>query len=573
MAAIISAIARGFTSNQILRKLATNYPQYSNALLGAQAAGYTASKILSKIHQKKTGENLPEEAFMTEYEKARKKDDIRKRDRALTTIGVLGTAGALAAGGAYLANRNAAIQPSQILPAVSRPGSGYHLGNVPHTINARTTKINANQKGLPQGQQGQKLLPKNYGYMSPEVLDAQKQLPNLQKQLPNLQKQLPFNPISGKQIGNAPPPPQNPPQSLKGIGYNTSPSPIMPTPPTEPTPSPHTPLRDALAPQRNPAQSVDLVKNLKLETAFNNIIRSGHDLETTSELVKLSVPREVKKILEKRPGGIEAIVEDYTNHLLQNQESVQETTQQDQPQNDNPDVQQTQQPEPKQELQQPVINEIQEAQQEQPQQELESQTPEILKPSNLGISPKGEIGEIQSIENGIAKINVDGKVKDFKEKDVKKSPEDLEEAVRFIVNSVPENMKSTVLESTLLIPLPGMNVMVTKFYDGKYAWYTDVPENVYNDISLGTYAPKGQAITGIAQYQPGIFDSRGAGFDQEIKKNPKYSKENKGKTWGYAENKYALTHSIQSILHKISKERYDEKGQLIQPKTRKKSTT
>ena len=147
----------------------------------------------------------------------------------------------------------------------------------------------------------------------------------------------------------------------------------------------------------------------------------------------------------------------------------------------------------------------------------------------------------------------------------------MENAVRYIVDNIPENLKSTSLQSA--VHIPGMNILLTQFYDGKWAFYKDFPEDIYRNISMGTYEPKGEAKTGIGEYKPGVVDSRGAGFHQEVKMNPKYSKENKGVTWGYADNEYGLMKSIQNILHKISKEKYDEQGKLTSPKKRKKSSS
>ena len=488
MSAILGAIGRGFTSNQILRKLANNYPNYANAIYGAQAAGYGANQILRKFHNNKTGQNLPEDAFLTEHEKTRKQDDKRKRNRALATIGVLGTAGAVGAGLYQLANRGAAITP-QVLPAI--------------------------KKTQP---------PKQVGYNSPVA------------------------------IGHIEPRQPNQPQSPITNSPSNIPKETMPTQPSDP-------LRDSIKNQRDPIKSVELVRNLKLEPRFDLMVKQGYDTETTAQLLKMTMPKEVFASMQKVPGGIETIVEDYKNYMSQKKPENNQI--QDQQEQIIPEQMQKQEAEQKNN---PVNLP---SQQQLPQRQIESEKPA----SSFAMLPKGQIGEVQSVKNGVATVNVEGKTKKLKVSEIYPEPEGMESTVRDLISKIPENMKSTALQSTVFVNLPtGNTLMLSQFYDGKIAWYLDVPEDTYDNISLGTYTPKGESRTGIGEYNPSVSDSRGAGFHNEIKVNPKYSSENKGKTWGYAKNSYDLMHSIQSSLHKISKEKYDENGKLIEKKPRKKST-
>lgn len=192
---------------------------------------------------------------------------------------------------------------------------------------------------------------------------------------------------------------------------------------------------------------------------------------------------------------------------------------------------------------------------------------------NLVITPKG-IGEIKHEGKAGTIAEIDGKQKSFNPGDVEKLSEekiqDVEQALRHVVDSIPENLKSTNLQSIVYVPIEGVNLMLSQFYDGKWAWYLDVPEETYRNISMGTYEPKTEGQTGIAQYKPGVADSRGAGFSKEIVQNPKYSKENKGVTWGYADSEYNLLKSLQPLLHKISKGKKDEFGNVKEPKQEKR---
>jgi hypothetical protein len=184
------------------------------------------------------------------------------------------------------------------------------------------------------------------------------------------------------------------------------------------------------------------------------------------------------------------------------------------------------------------------------------------------MTKNGDIKEVESQKGPVLKTK-DGKY--LNENEVSKPPEDLEDAVRYIYDSIPESEKSTAFEGALRINLPGKgdhSFTLVQFWDGKVGWYFDVPENIYNDIVTGKYEPKTQGKTGIGEYKPGVIDSRGAGFSKEIRQNPFYSKANKNITWGYADNTYKAQKMIQPILHKLSKEEYDEEGNLIIKKPR-----
>lgn len=346
------------------------------------------------------------------------------------------------------------------------------------------------------------------------------------------------------------------------------------------------PNQEQISPEILPRQqepiytkAVDLVKNIKEESRFNNLVGAGYDDETTELMLRSTLPRETISLLDKAPGGLEQLVKDYSLYMKENPqvspyqknlerereqfesqslpESAQEQVELQQvPSLSPPQAQPSAQQSPSQ---------IQSEQQFIQQQPIETPL-QATKP--LASLKNGKVGEIEDVKNGVATVNVNGKT--FKEKasNITTEPPEIESAVREVINSIPENLKSTALQT--LVYIPENRVLLSQFYDGKWAWYLDFDEDTYKKIALGTYQPKGQGKTGIAEYQPGVADSRGAGFHNEVKINPKYSKENKGKTWGYASNEYALLHSVQPIIHKISKERVDEQGNIITSKPRKK---
>lgn len=512
---LFNAIGRGYQARTILGAIGRQSPKYSNFINNAYMAGYTGNAILSRIASKADGKNYDPDMFLTEHEKVQNRDIDQKRKAAMTLAAAGGTA-ALVAGGAYaLMKRNQAVQPSAILPPLKQ-----------------------------QKQIGEKKQPLAIGYTPKQAQPAQ-------------------------------PSPSQPTQPI-------------PMPQQQPQPQA---TSQAPAPQMAPdlTKTFELLKGLKEDRRLSNLIDGGFDLATTTALFRAAAPKNVLSILEKADGGLEKVVDDYKRFLdnaqAQQQQQVQESKA---PENFAQMTSSMSQPRPQPQEQTDVMNEFMKAKatQNQPQQPQEIRSPEQqqqatspieqIAPQMIPPAPtkplaslkNGQVGEIQSEKNGVATVNVNGQVKKEKVSELGREPVDTEEAVRSIINSIPEDMKSTAVQS--MVHIPGLNIMLSQFYDGKWAYYLDMPEDVYQSVALGTYAPKGQATTGIGEYKPGVADSRGAGFHQEIKVNPKYNKENKGKTWGYATNEYSLLHNIQSILHKISKERYDEQGKLITPKTRTK---
>lgn len=197
---------------------------------------------------------------------------------------------------------------------------------------------------------------------------------------------------------------------------------------------------------------------------------------------------------------------------------------------------------------------------------IKAEAPKKEKGSTVAL-PNGEIGEITDIRQGIATVESNGKKYTRKVDELEHEPEGLDEVARKMVDLIPEGEKSTAFQESIHLPLPtpeGDGIMVTKYYGGKWAWYLGVSDEDYSRIAEGTFEPKGQARTGIAEYKPGIIDSRGAGNHQLIIQNPKYSKANKGKTWGYANTKYDAFKSINPLLQKMSRERKDEEGNIIE---------
>jgi len=526
--ALFSAIGRGYSARTILNSIAKATPKYGTAITNAYYYGYTAEQILSRIASNRDKKNYDPDMFLTSYERILNNDQKNKKKALLKTLAATGTLAAVGAGMYALIQKNKAIRPDEIL----MPGQKASKKGLPYKTIAQDNK----QIGYDQ-----KLIPYN-----PKLIGHQKPL---------------ITPYTNSQQPQQGPPiaPQQPIQSNQA----------------------QVPSQQANQSPPSYTKSVDLVKNLREETRFNNLVGAGYDEKTTELMLRSTLPKETIALFDKSNGGLEQLVKDYSLYLKENpqvsafQKNLEKEKQQQQivPKNQEQKIEPQQRPQPLQQQPDHPKEEIQQDEQVQQQPSIQPTAPlststpfQATKP--LASLKNGKIGEVESLKNGVATINVDGKT--FKEKasNITSEPPEIESAVREVINSIPENLKSTALQT--MVYIPENRVLLSQFYDGKWAWYLDFDEDTYKNIALGTYQPKGQGKTGIAEYKPGVADSRGAGFHNEVKINPKYSKENKGKTWGYASNEYALLHSIQPIINKISKEKLDENGKVIAPKPRKK---
>lgn len=525
-ASILNAIGKGFTAKQVLNRVANKFPQYADNIYAAQAAGYTANQVLRNISKNKQSNSDDDNSYLTDHEKGVKQDEINRRSEALQFLGILGAAGATASA-LYAYNRsNRGVKPDEILDR----------------------------------EKNQLVIRNNQG---PDTRPtSNKSLQNHQRQLDNKQRQVEFNDNEKNQESH-----QN--QQSEQTPQNLSP--------------------DIKQKTNLPPLKLFEEKYSDVTSKIDQLIGSGNDEDRISAYMNAFHTKEAMKAEKDMRRPFKEIVKEYME-AKRGQES--------------PD---SQIKEGRQETQQPIQQELPK---EVPQQQVtaeETRSPEkpiqpVMPIANqemnqmgmqnpvapaeqipikgidkIVMTPKGP-GEIthQGKEGSIVQLG--NEKKSFFDKDIENAPEDLEDVVRELMSMIPENEKSTAIQGSTFVELPEnpliKSVTTMKFYDGKIAWYLNMPKQNYDEICLGTYTPKGQGKTGIAEYNPGVADSRGSAFHHLVKINPLYSKENKNKTWGYADSSYNALAAIQPILHKMSKERLDEKGNIIKPnpKKRKKQT-
>ncbi len=539
---LFSAIGRGYSARTILSSLARQSPKYANAINNAYYYGYAANSILANIASRKDKKNYDPDMFLTDFEKTQRRDQNRKKQQLLGSLAAAGTLAAAGAGIYALVQRNKPIHP-EVLPALGK-AKGEKGSKEPYTINRERPLLTNQQK---------------------QITNQQKQIANANPQQANQtqQRALPFYPPHQQASQNAPP--------------------IQPQTPQSPLPSQQ--------PMYN-TKNVDLVNNLKEDSRFRNIIEYGLDKDATEFALRSTLPKNVISLFDKSEGGLSQVIKDYSSYMKENpfknavekntEELIKQREQREQSQLKpqeaseqvaNVELPTAQKPMPAQQAQPQTPIEQPQAQLQQPKQAIAPvEQPQIQKPS-APVKPlvslkNGQMGTLEGIEKGVASINVDGNIIKEKASQLNLEGPEVEEAARQLVNLIPEGMKSTALMS--MVYIPEFELVVEKFWDGKSAWYQGVSESDYEQIALGTYAPKGEGKTGIAEYDPSVADSRGAGNSQIIIKNPRFGKENKGKTWGYAKNEYDLLHGMQKYLHKFSKEKYDKYGKLIQPQKKVK---
>ncbi len=136
---IAGAVARGYTAHTIVNALVKRFPQHAGKIESAYAAGYTADRILQSIDRNNGHQDA--DKYLTENEQVRKRDKEQKRNAAYKAVAGIAATSALVGGGAgaisALRQRNRAVYPSQILPAMpqqrgipnqNRQGIGFTPG-------------------------------------------------------------------------------------------------------------------------------------------------------------------------------------------------------------------------------------------------------------------------------------------------------------------------------------------------------------------------------------------------------------------------------------------------------------
>ncbi|HEX4374895.1 MAG TPA: hypothetical protein VHZ50_16440 [Puia sp.] len=136
MSPLTQAISQGFSSEQVIEYLLRHFPKYSKQINQALGQGFSANQVLKYLNKGRKGVN-EFEGELTEHEKTRKSDKEKQKNLE-KNIGK----GALALGaaglGAYALNRGAQSIVPEVLPALqqpNQPNEGIEIDLTPKITN------------------------------------------------------------------------------------------------------------------------------------------------------------------------------------------------------------------------------------------------------------------------------------------------------------------------------------------------------------------------------------------------------------------------------------------------------
>jgi len=367
--------------------------------------------------------------------------------------------------------------------------------------------------------QGSNLLAARNAPIQPNAILPAGPQPRIPPQLPGprqrgIQQALP-SPMVGPQGG----PPPNAPAGPQPQGSQNTPTAQIQQPPQ--------------APLTNPLQSVQIVKNLREEDRFNNIIANNQqDARTIAQMLKAVIPKSKIALFEKAPGGFEQVVNDYMQVMQQSQQQqsqVQPSPQQMPTEVIIPPIQ------PQQAKEGERIGALKEFKEKQKKSSFEEEEihrleshygkPQIQEAAkNVVITPQG-VGEIkhEGKKGTIAKVN--GKEKSFFPEDIEKPSENVIEAVANILQ-IPEVDRSSNI--ALFTYDPDEEKMYIQFHDGNTYKYLGVEREKMQIIADKLHIPITEGQNMFGAWSPEDKNSLGASFFQEILKDPKYAKPKKG---------------------------------------------
>lgn len=133
------------------------------------------------------------------------------------------------------------------------------------------------------------------------------------------------------------------------------------------------------------------------------------------------------------------------------------------------------------------------------------------------ILPDGKMGEVQSVKNGIAKIDVDGQVRNRKEEDLIKSPlpqKDLADLYSDLINAIPEDKRSAVINFAGYDE--ANNELIFRPHGGAAYVYKDIPKEFADKLKNSMFKAKTSGENFYGSWETGEA-SRHAGLAALIK--------------------------------------------------------
>ncbi len=218
---------------------------------------------------------------------------------------------------------------------------------------------------------------------------------------------------------------------------------------------------------------------------------------------------------------------------------------------------------------------------------IESAKPKAEEPrteGSLALLPQGQVGEIESVKNGIAKINVDGQIRHRKLSDIEQEPEeikafDYKKMAQDYIDSIPETERSTAMLMNYFVPKSedkssGEFHVIFPSDPFHIGIYKNVPNSLAEKINSASTAPKTTGETALGKHIAGVADSRGAPMIELRSNAEKYPYEKIPVPYNLA-NK--LFEAIKQLNQDAAKKKSEEKKALKkkekenEPKKPKKS--
>jgi hypothetical protein len=293
------------------------------------------------------------------------------------------------------------------------------------------------------------------------------------------------------------------PQPMGNAPVSPAPIPPVGPAPAGTTPSvPNVPNVPSNQPtqQTNPPQSVKILEEMGLGGKIKNLSSAGNPPESIFAAVNVSLtPGQKKWLDEKIKSGeakpMEQMITDYVSS-----------------QGSQPSIQ-------------PSQNDLL------PTQENLQPQKEMLKPVKGDLvfdEETGLAGELKDIKQKEALIDDNGKLHKVKVSDLERTPEELIEAAKDLLK-IPEVDRSSVI--SLVTYRPSTKQMFIQYHNGETYAYEDIPDELVTEIAdaMGTPVTSGKNLYGA--WEEGKQDSRGAALIHKVIRDPRYSKDNEGKTW------------------------------------------
>ena len=118
-------------------------------------------------------------------------------------------------------------------------------------------------------------------------------------------------------------------------------------------------------------------------------------------------------------------------------------------------------------------------------------TPEPETAGNLALLPKGDLGQIESVKNGIAKVNVDGRITHRKLSDLEELPisqPDLAALYENLIQAIPEHARSSVINFAGYDS--NANELIFRPHSGAAYVYKDIPPEFAEKLKNAMFKAK-----------------------------------------------------------------------------------